>query len=98
MKSFNTRFGIAHVVETTYAKGNGIALQLIAEDASIIATLTTNIRGAELESGEFCVKVWSENELIINDCRNSGLFIDTGKRIKTGFVKAEVWKFNMEGD
>lgn len=54
-------------------------------------TLTVNIPPIELEEGEFCVKTWSENTLFIDDCRP--YFIDTGKRYRTGFTIAEVWRF-----
>lgn len=56
------------------------------------ARLTVNLPGYHLGDGEFFVKTWSENELIIDDIRKSGLFENTGRRVKTGFVEAEVWR------
>lgn len=55
--------------------------------------LTVNIPEAELEEGEFIVKSYSENEPIAKVLRNSTHFMDTGRRIKTGFVSAEIWRF-----
>lgn len=56
--------------------------------------LTINVRGASvyLEDGECLVKTWSENEPYIKPLLNSGWFEDTGKRVPTGFVEAQVWK------
>lgn len=58
--------------------------------------LTVNLPKKHLEEGEFFVKTWSENEVITNFLRKSGIFEDTGKRVLTGFVEAEVWKFKEE--
>lgn len=58
-----------------------------------ICMLTINLPDAITAPDEFCVKGWSENELIIEDCRKSGLFEDTGKRGPAGYATAEIWKF-----
>ena len=57
-----------------------------------IATLTVNIPEAEIADDEIIVKTWSENEGIAKDALASGLFEDTGRRIPTGFVEAQVWR------
>lgn len=62
--------------------------------AGPVLTFTVNLPDEHLEPGEFFVKTWSENEPLIPSIRNSGIFIDTGKRVPTGFVMAEVWKFS----
>lgn len=88
-----TKYGNAEIVKTHYYDGNK-AIQLIdEEDGSPIATLTVNLPeySSVLLEEEFFVKGWGENYQIIEDCRESGYFIDTGKRVKTGFVTAEVW-------
>lgn len=56
-------------------------------------TLTVNLPDDKLDEGEFFVKTWSENEGLAKSCMNSGAFIDTGKRVKTGYVEAQVWRF-----
>lgn len=93
MSTIKTKsFGIAEIHKTRYTNGR-LAIKLIDhEDGSNIATITVNLPEVKLAPGEFCVKGWSENREIIEDCRQSGLFIDTGKRIPTGFVQAEIWK------
>jgi len=75
--------------------GNGrLALMLThAEDNLPFCVLTVNLPDDNLEEHEFFVKGWSENEFIANLLRNGTHFIDTGKRVPTGHVVAEVWKF-----
>lgn len=98
MKTVNTKhFGKANIVKRLYADNKRTAVMLIdAVDGSPITTLSVNIPEAILKEGEFCVKGWSENMQIVEDCRNSGHFIDTGKRIPVGYVQAEIWKFKEE--
>ena len=57
------------------------------------SVLTVNLPSAHLAEGEFAVKTWSENAATVKAALETGLFVDTGKRIPTGFVEASVWKF-----
>lgn len=92
MKTINTTYGRATIKDLKYTNGRR-AIQLIDyEDGSPIACLTVNLPNNNLEPDEFFVKTWSENEEIAKDCLKSGMFIDTGKRVSTGFVQAQVWK------
>jgi len=88
-----TRYGGMDVEVTTYKTG-GTAV-ILTQDGQRFATLSVNFPfpEVELEEGEFAVKTWSENEQVAADCLASGLFIDTGKRIKSGYVEASVWRF-----
>lgn len=92
------RYGTAVLDFRKYGDGGRLAIRLLEFEAwtagqfSPIATLTVNLPDSPLEDGEFFVKGWSENAEIIEDCRKSGLFIDTGKRARTGFVQAEIWR------
>ena len=71
------------------------AIQAIEfEDGSPFARLTVCVKGSTLAEGEILVKTWSENEPSAQACLKSGLFIDTGKRVPTGYVEAQVWKLN----
>lgn len=54
--------------------------------------LTVNLSDIKLKDTEICVKGWAENEKLIEAARATGYFKDTGRRIKTGFVEAEVWE------
>ena len=70
------------------------AIQIVSEGDEPFATLTVNIPHAScmIEKDEVLVKTWSENEEIANELRDCGIFQDTGKRVSTGFVQAEIWK------
>ena len=93
-----TSFGKAVIEKSHYALGGRMSLQLFdVETYEPIATLTLNLPDEHLEPGEFFVKTWGENEEIAKECLASGLFEDTGKRVPTGWVNAEVWTFK-KGD
>lgn len=94
MKRFKHGTDTILVDETKrYTNGRVVIQLVLASDPDYRLTLTINIAHAELESGEFCVKTWAENEELARAALASGLFEDTGKRVVTGFVDAEVWRF-----
>lgn len=86
-----TSFGEA-TLDFNHYINNRVCIRLMDEDNFVIATLTVNMPEHKLEEGEFFVKTWSENREIASDCLKSGLFEDTGKRVRTGWVEAQVWK------
>jgi len=86
-----TRYGDMDVDITLYKTG-GTAV-ILTQDGRRFATLSVNFPEVELEHNEFAVKTWSENEQIAEDALASGLFVDTGKRIQSGYVEASVWRF-----
>ena len=86
-----TRYGDMDVDITLYKTG-GTAV-ILTQDGQRFATLSVNFSEVKMEEGEFAVKTWSENEQIAADCLASGLFVDTGKRIQSGYVEASVWRF-----
>lgn len=90
----HTRFGEAELNFKKYSNGR-TAIQLLDDEHFVMATLTVNLPDAKLNDDEFAVKVWSENDGISQDAFKSGLFIDTGKRISTGYVIAPVWKLKQ---
>lgn len=63
-----------------------------AADGGPFGTVTTNLPDFPLEEGEFFVKTWSENQWVPQLLTNCNLFEDTGKRMPTGFVEAQIWK------
>lgn len=82
-----------------YSLGGATCVQLRdKKDHSPVATLTVNIREVKLKEREILAKTWSENEEIARAVLASGLFMDTGKRIKTGFVEAQVWECYEGGE
>lgn len=71
------------------------AIELIGEDGSQICRLTVcvgHLGKEKLGSNEILVKSWSENEKIAALCLATGLFKDTGRRIPTGLVEAQIWE------
>lgn len=92
--NFETKnYGSVRVQQGYYQHGGHLAIKLIANEGTVAAVLTVNIPGLKLRPGEFFVKAWSENALIAADALASGLFVDTGRRVATGHVKAQIWRF-----
>lgn len=89
-----TSFGTAYLEFNHYINMR-LAIMLMDEEGMRIATLTVNMPEHKLEPGEFFVKTWSENQEIAADCLKSGLFEDTGKRVITGWVEAQVWRMTL---
>lgn len=57
------------------------------------ATLSVNLPNEpNPPEGCFWAKTWSENEPLRKPALASGLFEDTGRRVQTGFVLAELWR------
>lgn len=88
-----TNYGLATVRTSTYSHGGATAVVLECENGEPLATLSVNVEGAKLGEGEFLAKTWSENEEIAKAALDSGLFEDTGRRVPTGWVEAQVWRF-----
>lgn len=84
------------LIRGAYPYGGATSIRLIGNDEdgcpSPWGCLTVNIPGTDLASNEVLVKTWSENEQFRGPALASGLFADTGRRIRTGFVAAEVWR------
>ena len=67
-------------------------IDLVHPDEGPWSTLTVNEPAIKLGVGEMLIKTWSENEAIVRSARDSGLFVDTGRREAAGRCTAEVWK------
>lgn len=73
--------------------GNGrLAIQAIGSKEPFFGVLTVNLPNEELGDREIFVKSWSENKEFAECAMKTGLFVDTGRRVPTGFVEAEVWR------
>ena len=94
MKRFRSRrWGLVEIQEAQYFEpADRIAIQLRA-GGEPLAILTINLPDEPLNPSEMFVKTWSENAEIAAEALESGLFVDTGKRVPTGFVEAQIWKF-----
>src|SRR5690349_14782998 len=74
-----------------YQNNRHLAVSLYDAEGSLYATLSCNLDG-DLGAGEFFVKNWSENEEIAVSALQSGVFIDTGRRVGAGFVEVPIWR------
>lgn len=87
-----TAFGKTLSVETAQYRNGRVAITVIDdEDGYPFATFSCNIPEVPLGENEFLAKTWSENEPLRAPMLASGKFFDTGRRIPTGFVQAEIW-------
>ena len=75
-----------------YTNGN-LAVQLMQEGEPY-ATLSTNIDGIVLDKDCFIAKNYSENEGLLEQFVEQGLFEDTGEKVSSGFVSCPIMKFN----
>lgn len=78
-------------------KGGAVAIQLVGTNEEFgyeepWGALTINIPDQQLGEGEILVKTWGENEDYRVPALASGFFIDTGRRVTTGYESAEVWR------
>ena len=73
--------------QATGQKFSNLSFNLVSPDLAAEQTL---------EPGDIMIKTWSENEIFAERARESGLFIDTGKRICLQFAEAEVWRLTAE--
>ena len=95
--NFETKkYGKVYVSLGLYSQGGNKAITLVSPGGMVIAKLTVNIPELKLQPGEFFVKTWSENESIAADALASGLFVDTGRRVSTGHVEAQIWRTKEE--
>ena len=88
-KKFETIIDLDH-----YRSGGKYAIELVManDSGNPFCTLTCNIPSVVLTENEILVKTWSENEEVAKAALASGLFRDTGKRVSTGFVLADIWE------
>lgn len=92
----DTPYGSATILVGRYPAGGAIAIQLVDDDEPTqpMAMFSTNLVpcGAQVSCDEFCVKTWSENEVLVAPMLSTGLFEDTGKRVPSGYVVSPVWR------
>jgi hypothetical protein len=78
--------------EFRYKVGYANGLLLLNAMGEPYATLTINMPDERVGKDEFIIKNYSENEDLALSMFFRGIFIDTGRRIPTGFVIVPVWK------
>src|SRR4051794_22918393 len=93
-----TPFGEALIYVGRYPAGGAIAVQLVGADSGEpLGVFSTNLMpyGARVGGAEFCAKVWSENEPLVEPMLACGLFEDTGRVEPAGYVLAPVWRIRI---
>lgn len=87
-------WGLVEVCVMRY-HNDALAVKLVnREDGSPIATLSVNVEGSKrLPAGYFWAKTWAENAGVAREALASGIFKDTGGRMRLSFVDAQLWGF-----
>ena len=91
----DTPFWPARILVGRYSSGGAIAIQLVSEEGppeSLVFSTNLVPSGALLAPDEFNVKSWSENEPFVTPLLATGLFEDTGRRVRSGFVESPIWR------
>jgi hypothetical protein len=82
-------------VETArYGNGRTAVLLVTEGTGERYATLSTNLAEGSLADNEFYAKTYSENTEIAQVALASGLFTDTGRSARSGFVSLPIWRIN----
>lgn len=58
--------------------------------------VTSCVQGASVAPDEIIVKTYNESEIIRDPLLASGYFVDTGRRVASGFAELEVWKLTRK--
>lgn len=91
----DTPFWPARILAGRYPSGGALAIQLVSEEGppeSLVFSTNLVQSGAQLAANEFNVKSWSENEPFVAPLLATGLFEDTGRRVRSGFVESPIWR------
>jgi hypothetical protein len=76
----------------SYPNGN-LAIQLMTAEEPV-ARLSINVDGVSLEKNEFVAKTYNENEGLLPQFIESGLFTDTGKTSCLGHTTCPIYTYN----
>lgn len=88
-----TASGPADVVLGRYAN-EVLAVRFTGPDGGPLGTLSTNVpdHAHVLQPGEFFAKTYSENTRLADAALSSGLFEDTGRTIRCGYLTLPIWR------
>lgn len=88
-----TPYGRVQAIQGTYGNG-ATAIRLQGPDGEPIGTLSVNVpeSAGELARDEFFAKTYSENARFIQPALDSGLFEDTGRVVRAGYLSFPVWR------
>ena len=81
------------LVTRLYNHGHGVCLLIQSVDGAPYAKLSSNPDGLiELAADEHLIKTYAENTGIAACVLGLGIFKDTGRRVKNGYVELQIWK------
>lgn len=88
-----TACGPTDVLLGSYANGTP-AVQFAGPDDEPHGTLSTNVpdQAHVLQPGEFFAKTYSENASLAEAALSSGLFADTGRTVRCGYLTLPIWR------
>ena len=88
-----TPYGLVQAIQGTYGNG-ATAIQLRGSNGEPVGTLSVNVpeSAGELAVDEFFAKTYSENAPFVQPALASGLFEDTGRVIRAGYLSFPVWR------
>ncbi|MGP0171256.1 hypothetical protein ACSVIJ_05160 [Pseudomonas sp. NCHU5208] len=73
-------------------KNQSSAIRLFEEDGEPYCVLSVFIENADIRDDEICVPSWSIPQAVLQELIATGRFVDTRRRVPTGFVEASVWR------
>ena len=88
-----TPYGLLQAMQERYANGVA-AIRLHGPHGEPVGTLSVNVPEAagELADGEFFAKTYSENAGFVEPALACGLFEDTGRVVRAGYLSFPVWR------
>ena len=88
-----TPYGLVQAIQGTYGNG-ATAIQFRGPDGEPAGTLSVNVpeSAGELADDEFFAKTYSENARFVQPALDSGLFEDTGRVVRAGYLSFPVWR------
>ncbi len=88
-----TPYGLVRAIQGKYGNG-ATAIRFQRPDGEPAGTLSVNVpeSAGELADDEFFAKTYSENAPFVQPVLDSGLFEDTGKAVRAGYLSFPVWR------
>ena len=91
MKAMRYKDWDCNVQVTRYVNGQAALVLIDREDGELIAKAST-IVSIELKEDETAIKVWTENEGMLEALVSAGVVEDTGARVECGWSEAPIVK------
>jgi hypothetical protein len=80
--------------EEAYPDTYRTAIHVLTIEKKFLCELTINLPDEVLKPGELCIPLAQALDGLVHSARESGLFVDTGRRIERDGVVVEVWAWD----